>query len=161
MAVSVGPGVNRNSDGKDGALVELALDGDLSVVVRDDLFGDRESQSRSRRFGAEHEIEDFGKMFFRNAHAIVLDDDEDILLGSPGDEMDLSLIGDGLDAIDEEVGKGKAELAHIDLEQGQFLLKVGLNPGILHLGLCAEEPDDRIQHVVDLDPFKIWAEEDD
>ena len=82
-----------------------------------------------------------GKMVFRDPRPIVLNDDEDVLLGSPGEEMDLPLFRDRLDAIDEEIGKGEVELAHIDLQQGQFLLKVGLDPRIFHLGFRSREDE--------------------
>ena len=50
------------------------------MVVGDDLFRRGEPQSGSRRFCAEHEIEDLRQMFFRYTHSVILDDDEDILL---------------------------------------------------------------------------------
>ena len=48
----------------------------------------------------------------------ILDDDEDIFLGSSGEEMDFPLAGDSLNAVDEEIRNSQIELADIDLQHG-------------------------------------------
>ena len=74
-------------------------------------------------------------MFSGDPHPIILDDDEDIFLGPPGEEMDLPFLGDRLDAVDEEIRNSQIELADIDLEHGQLFLKMGFNPRIFYLGI--------------------------
>jgi hypothetical protein len=69
-----------NSDLEDGPLIDLTLHRDLSVVVRNNLFGNGEPQSGSGRFGTEHEIENLEKILLRYPHAVVSDDDKHIFL---------------------------------------------------------------------------------
>ena len=82
-------------------------------------------------------------------------DDENILLRCPGEEMDLPSFRDGLNAVDEEIGDRQIDLAHIDPHQGQVLLKMDIHPCVLHLGVRPQQPDDRVQDVVQLDPLKF------
>ena len=59
-------------------------------------------------------------MFLGDPHPVILDDDEDILLGAPGEEMDFPSFRDRLNAVDEEIRNGQIELADINLQQGQL-----------------------------------------
>jgi len=65
-------------------------------------------------------IEDLGEMLLRDPHPVILDDDEDIFLRSPGEKMDLPLFRDRLNAVDEKVRNRQVELTDVDLTKGSF-----------------------------------------
>src|SRR4030042_4006570 len=73
--------------------------------------------------------------------------------------MDFTLFRNRLNTVDREIGDGQTELAHVDLQKRQCLLKVGLNPCIFHLCIRAQKPNNRIQNVVDLNRFKFQGRE--
>ena len=93
----------RNSYFKGGSFTDLALDRNLTMMIGNDLFCNRKPQPGPRGLGAEHEIKDFGEMIFGDAQSVILNDEEDILLRSPGEKMYFSSFRNRLNTIDEEV----------------------------------------------------------
>ena len=57
-------------------------------------------------------------MFLRDPHPIIFDDDEYIILRPSSGEMNLTLLRDRLNAIDEEVGDGQADLTDVEPQEG-------------------------------------------
>ena len=74
-------------------------------------------------------------MFSRDPYPIILDDDKNIFLRAPGEEMDFPFFGDRLNTVHEEIRNGQIELADIDLQHGQLSLKMSLDLGVFYLGI--------------------------
>ena len=73
--------------------------------------------------------------------------------------MNLTLLGNRLNTVDQEIGDGQTELAHVDLQGRHGLLKVSFNSCIFHLCIRAQKSNNRIQNVVDLNRFKLQGGE--
>ena len=108
-------------DGGGGALVGLAGEGELALVIFGDDFGDRKSQTRSssaaRAGGIDsvEAVEDVGEIFFGDADAGVLDFYENLIWGGcerNGDFADWGVA----DGVGDEVGEEADELVGIGLD---------------------------------------------
>ncbi len=93
-------------------------------------------------------------MLLGDPRPIIPDDDEDILFRRAGEEMNFPSFRDRLNTVDNKIGYGQIDLTDIDLDHGQILLKVGIHPRILDLGIRPEEPHDGVQYFVQFNPFK-------
>ena len=117
-------------DGGGGALVGLADEDKLALVVFGDDFGDRETQSRSAgaagagRVYSVEAVEDVGEVFFGDADAGVLDGGDELGGGCGEGDGDHACWG-VVNGVGNEVGEEAGELIGVGLDGWSWGVAVG------------------------------------
>ena len=92
-------------DDEGGAAVDLAVHLDVAVMLLDDVVDDGQAQAGplADRLGGEERIEYLFQVLFRDAAAVVLEADGDLLAALFAADRDPALALDGVDGVDEQV----------------------------------------------------------
>ena len=100
--------------------IGVGLHGDLAAVHLDDAVRDGEAEARplADLLGREERAEQLVQVLRRDAHALVLHGDDDVLLGAVQRDGDGAAVGHRVLGVGEQVGEHLDDLVAVELGRG-------------------------------------------